>query len=357
MEELRSIIFSIETARSLALNLAKYKESIESYEQSITSLTKLTANHASKDNVSDNIDGIYFDKMTSDKLSELKAKLEIELKVLLDLEKQSSSFPRHPLAVLPTNNSSSDNLPRGKEFVDVDGGDADVWAPPTPKSNDKMNFNNYKKKEMGDKVDELPSWARLREIDIGRRPESIMKKQSNNDMNALGKKPPIPSNRDISSGESSADKLRKEKEREKDREKEISKVKRVTAASTPQNKRLSSGGNVPAGRGRSNSGAPPKSNAPSKNNGANKHSTSTGERRAYGDLARELGWPDLPLIDAIEREILDAKINVTWDHIAGLSHAKHLLQEAVVLPLWMPDYFQGIRRPWKGVLMFGPPGM
>lgn len=40
----------------------------------------------------------------------------------------------------------------------------------------------------------------------------------------------------------------------------------------------------------------------------------------------------------------------------GLREAKRLLEEAVVLPLWMPEFFQGIRRPWKGVLMCGPPG-
>jgi len=47
---------------------------------------------------------------------------------------------------------------------------------------------------------------------------------------------------------------------------------------------------------------------------------------------------------------------VRWDDVAELREAKQLLQEAVVLPLWMPDFFKGIRRPWKGVLMFGPPG-
>lgn len=40
----------------------------------------------------------------------------------------------------------------------------------------------------------------------------------------------------------------------------------------------------------------------------------------------------------------------------GLSNVKRILQEAVVLPLMVPDYFQGIRRPWKGILMSGPPG-
>ena len=62
------------------------------------------------------------------------------------------------------------------------------------------------------------------------------------------------------------------------------------------------------------------------------------------------------LVEMIERDILEARPNVHWDDIAGLEEAKRVLEEAVVLPLLMPDYFKGIRRPWKGVLMFGPPG-
>lgn len=50
-----------------------------------------------------------------------------------------------------------------------------------------------------------------------------------------------------------------------------------------------------------------------------------------------------------ERDIVERGVSVTWDQIADLKDAKQLLQEAVVLPLWMPDYFKGIRRPWKGV--------
>lgn len=62
------------------------------------------------------------------------------------------------------------------------------------------------------------------------------------------------------------------------------------------------------------------------------------------------------LVDILERDILQRNPKVRWNDIADLHDAKRLLEEAVVLPMLMPDYFKGIRRPWKGVLMVGPPG-
>lgn len=70
----------------------------------------------------------------------------------------------------------------------------------------------------------------------------------------------------------------------------------------------------------------------------------------------ELQGPDGELVDMLERDILQKNLNVRWSDIADLEEAKRLLEEAVVLPIWMPDFFKGIRRPWKGILMVGPPG-
>lgn len=67
-------------------------------------------------------------------------------------------------------------------------------------------------------------------------------------------------------------------------------------------------------------------------------------------------YMDSDLVDMLERDILQKNPNIRWDDIADLAEAKRLLEEAVVLPMWMPEYFKGIRRPWKGVLMVGPPG-
>ena len=65
---------------------------------------------------------------------------------------------------------------------------------------------------------------------------------------------------------------------------------------------------------------------------------------------------DMALVQAIEEEMLDIKNPITFDDIASLKTAKELLNEAVTLPLLIPEFFVGIREPWKGVLLFGPPG-
>ena len=65
---------------------------------------------------------------------------------------------------------------------------------------------------------------------------------------------------------------------------------------------------------------------------------------------------DQDLVDMLERDIVQKDPNIHWDDIADLNEAKRLLEEAVVLPMLMPDFFKGIRRPWRGVLMVGPPG-
>jgi len=46
------------------------------------------------------------------------------------------------------------------------------------------------------------------------------------------------------------------------------------------------------------------------------------------------------LVDIIEKDILQRNPNIQWDRIAGLKHAKTLLQEAMVLPMLMPDFFK-----------------
>lgn len=41
-----------------------------------------------------------------------------------------------------------------------------------------------------------------------------------------------------------------------------------------------------------------------------------------------------------ERDIVQKNPNIRWDDIADLHEAKRLLEEAVVLPIWMPDFFK-----------------
>ncbi len=59
---------------------------------------------------------------------------------------------------------------------------------------------------------------------------------------------------------------------------------------------------------------------------------------------------------AISSVIVREKPNVKWEDVAGMESAKAALREAIILPMSRPDLFKGARKPWKGILMFGPPG-
>lgn len=62
------------------------------------------------------------------------------------------------------------------------------------------------------------------------------------------------------------------------------------------------------------------------------------------------------LASIISREIYQESPNVHFDDIVHLDNAKRLLMEAVQLPLRFPALFTGILKPWRGILLHGPPG-
>jgi hypothetical protein len=63
-----------------------------------------------------------------------------------------------------------------------------------------------------------------------------------------------------------------------------------------------------------------------------------------------------PVIQIILNEISNLDLKIGFDDIAGLEESKRVLHEAIVLPLIIPECFVGVCQPWKGVLLFGPPG-
>ncbi|KAJ0986013.1 hypothetical protein J5N97_004369 [Dioscorea zingiberensis] len=62
------------------------------------------------------------------------------------------------------------------------------------------------------------------------------------------------------------------------------------------------------------------------------------------------------LAETLCRDIIRGSPDVKWESIKGLENAKRLLKEAVVMPIKYPKYFTGLLSPWKGILLFGPPG-
>ena len=66
--------------------------------------------------------------------------------------------------------------------------------------------------------------------------------------------------------------------------------------------------------------------------------------------------PDEELVRMLEKEVVDRSPNITFDQVAELDRVKEILFETVIFPLTIPSFYKGIRKPRKGVLLFGPPG-
>ena len=65
---------------------------------------------------------------------------------------------------------------------------------------------------------------------------------------------------------------------------------------------------------------------------------------------------DLGLVESIQTEIIDSKPLTTWEDIAGLEEVKSVIDETIILPAQCPQLFTGLRKPARGILLFGPPG-
>ena len=58
----------------------------------------------------------------------------------------------------------------------------------------------------------------------------------------------------------------------------------------------------------------------------------------------------------IESEIMVKNPKVKFNDIIGMQEMKQTLYEIIVVPTIRPDLFTGIRKPQRGILLFGPPG-
>ncbi|MCD9644405.1 hypothetical protein HAX54_032612 [Datura stramonium] len=84
-------------------------------------------------------------------------------------------------------------------------------------------------------------------------------------------------------------------------------------------------------------------------------SNSISNRKPSQESATASGY-DPKLVDMINSVIVDRSPSVKWEDIAGLEKAKQALLEMVILPTKRKDLFTGLRRPARGLLLFGPPG-
>lgn len=335
--EIVAFLQIIETARDKAKLSGNYRSAIKDYEQGLLHLGDLLSSLS---------DSRYYER-----LKELRSKLETELTILYDLSEALSSF-RNPPAVEPL-----------RVIEDEYVRDPDVWAAPSPvaanrggRQDNRGAYNQDRRQPSNPKSqNDLPSWAKGKDSDNDNRPRTNqlpgqqLKPSDYANARDARRQPTAVNQEDAASR---VERFRRE--RDGIGGVGANNVNPCSAAVNASNQRDPPG---PLARRKTPTPAPPPSSNRRSVGGAaappNKPAVPT--RPAAKPPAEEAN-PMSEYEDQIMNEMLDKSPDIRWDDIAGLSYAKQTLQEAVILPNLRPDLFVGLRRPPKGVLLFGPPG-
>ncbi|XP_029729807.2 katanin p60 ATPase-containing subunit A-like 2 [Aedes albopictus] len=65
-------------------------------------------------------------------------------------------------------------------------------------------------------------------------------------------------------------------------------------------------------------------------------------------------WKELA--DTVCRDLIKKDLRQRWDQVKGLDQPIALLKESVITPLKYPELFVGLTKPWRCILLHGPPG-
>jgi katanin p60 ATPase-containing subunit A1 len=320
VSEILKVAQWIESARGKAISSGDYTEVIKEYNDILKYSMRISVGAEEK---------------IGKKFEEMRNKLKVELKFLKEIQTELRTI----------SNGSCTPVESG-ECNRSDVGDPDIWPPPTPVHGG------------GKSVDNVPSWAKGKESEDDHH-NQIVKRLPARPVLSSASRPGV-------NIDERMERMRKEKDSNVpiNRQRVSTSAQSAVAQVVPKRNYPGAAAGVDKASRPPITGSKPVVTGPARKAPLNSNNSkpvkavvpSNGEPKKFSDMAREEGWVDLELIEGIERDIVEGKVNVKWDSIAGLTDAKELLKEAVVLPLWMPDYFKGIRRPWKGVLMFGPPG-
>mmetsp|Transcript_20444 Transcript_20444/g.44468 ORF Transcript_20444/g.44468 Transcript_20444/m.44468 type:complete len:448 (+) Transcript_20444:433-1776(+) len=93
-----------------------------------------------------------------------------------------------------------------------------------------------------------------------------------------------------------------------------------------------------------------------KQNELDKNSAGGSAMAKKGDKEEDVDAEKAKLRGALAGAIVQENPDISWEDVIGLENAKDSLKETVILPTRFPQLFTGKRKPFKGILLFGPPG-